>query len=227
MRQPAVRVPGRAPGLVPRRAAGSARRRVLGLALALGALAGCAGPAASPGITAPVATGPVATGPASSPSAALPSTCPGTPGAAPTPCTPAQLEELTTKAALYTEAEQVYRRFFELDGKLAMQGQDASPEVLALLGGPFVDSYKTERRELVGVTTSGYGLLVFVTPAPALVHAGSDVALSVCADGSGVSAFRAGQEVGKLAIVQATFYFKRIDGSMKIWGRTGTKVSSC
>ncbi len=227
MRQPAVPFPGRAPGLVPRRAAGFARRRALGLAVALGALAGCAGPAASPGVTAPVATGPVATGPVSSPSAVVPSTCPGTPGAAPTPCTPAQLEELTTKAALYTEAEQVYRRFFEEDGKVAVTGKDASPEVLALLGGPFMDSYRAERNGLLGVTASGYGEVRYVRPAPGAFAQGSEVAVLTCVDGSDYVAFGQGKELGHLPIRQSIYYLKRVDGTLRIWWQISAKVPTC
>lgn len=196
--------------------------QVAGLVIAGSVLAGCAGPnpTRSP-------TGPVATGPTSSPSAAAPTSCPGTPGTTPTPCTPDQVQELTTKAALYTEAEQVYRRFFEEDGKLSMSGQDASQEVLALLGGPFLDSYLAERSKLLGVTGDGYGVVSYVRPAPDQDYQGSDVAILVCADGSKNTAYRDGKALGPLGVRQSVFYLKRIDGSLRIWWQRSVKVTAC
>jgi len=159
--------------------------------------------------------------------AATPTLCPGTPGSAPTPCTAAQVEELAAKAALYLEAEQVFRRFFEEDGKLAMAGQKAGGPVMELIAGPFVESYTTERQELAGVTTTGYGEVAYLRSAPAQTHEGSDIALSVCVDGRNASAFRDGRLLGALATVQATFYFKQVNGQLKIWWRSGKKVTAC
>nr|NLI49366.1 hypothetical protein [Propionibacterium sp.] len=199
------------------------KRIILGAA-ALSALltGGCTGPAPTPTPTGPVATGPAAPSPA-----ATPSLCPRTPGATPTPCTQAQLDELVAKAALYAEAEQVYRRFFEEDGKLGMAGKDASPAVLELLGGPFVESYKAERKSLIGVTSNGYGDIRYVKPAPGQSEQGSEVALSVCADGSRYVAYRDGNQIGHLGTRQSVFFFKTVDGSLRIWWQLSTKVSSC
>ena len=108
-----------------------------------------------------------------------------------------------------------------------MKGQAASPEVLGMLSGPFVANYTAERRELVGVTTTGYGRLAYVKPAPGQTFEGAEVALSVCADGSQETATRDGRTLGPLAIVQATFYLARVDGELKIWWRSGKKVVSC
>ena len=196
--------------------------QVAGLVIAGSVLAGCAGPNPTPS-----PTGPVATGPTSSPSAAAPTSCPGTPGTTPTPCTPDQVQELTTKAALYTEAEQVYRRFFEEDGKLLVSGQDASGPVLDLIAGPFVESYQKQRHDLVGLTASGYGLVRYVRPAPGQAYQGSDVALAVCEDASAEVGRRDGRDVGRLSIVQSTYFLKRTEGALRIWWQDGKKVTSC
>ena len=199
-------------------------KRIARIATALAGLlaAGCAGPSPSP-----APTGPVATGPAMPSAAATPTLCPGTPGSAPTPCTAAQVEELAAKAALYLEAERVYRRFFEEDGQLGMSGKDASGPVLELLAGPFVESYKAERKSLIGVTANGYGDIRYVKPAPGQTEQGAEVALSVCADGSRYVAYRDGNEIGHLGTRQSVFFFKTVDGSLKIWWQLSTKVSSC
>jgi len=196
--------------------------QVAGLVIAGSVLAGCAGPNPTPS-----PTGPVATGPTSSPSAAAPTSCPGTPGTTPTPCTPDQLQELTTKAALYTEAEQVYRRFYAEDAKVGMAGKEASDEVLDLIAGPFADSYTAERKRQVGITTSGWGVIKSVRPAPGQNSQGSDVALIVCVDGSQDLGFRNGQTLGSLSILQSVYYLKTVDGSLKIWWQNAKKVPAC
>jgi len=199
-------------------------KRIALIATALAGLlaAGCAGPSPSP-----APTGPVATGPAMPSAAATPTLCPGTPGSAPTPCTAAQVEELAAKAALYLEAEQVYRRFFEEDGKVAMAGAAASDAVLALMTGPFRDSYLTERHRLIGTTASGYGQVAYVHPAPGQSYEGSDVAISACEDGSHSVVYRNGQELGRLGSRQSIYYLKRTDGALRIWWQKSTKVTSC
>jgi hypothetical protein len=196
--------------------------QVAGLVIAGSVLAGCAGPNPTPS-----PTGPVATGPTSSPSAAAPTSCPGTPGTTPTPCTPDQLQELTTKAALYTEAEQVYRRFFEEDGKVTMAGVQASPEVLALMSPDYAASYQKQRDSMLGLTTNGYGVISYVQPAPGLTYKESEVALAVCEDGSTATAYRNGKTLGQLDVRRSIFYFERHDGSLKILWQVSAAVPSC
>ena len=77
------------------------------------------------------------------------------------------------------------------------------------------------------MTSTGYGQLGYVRPAPGLEHNGSDAALAVCIDGSAETAYRAGKEIGHLGILQSTFYFKTVDGSLKIWWQKSRTVSSC
>lgn len=191
------------------------------------ALAGCA--AAPSGTPTPTvfAGGPASVAPASVAPSPVPTVCPGTPGATPTPCTAAQTEELRTKAALYAEAEEVYRRFFEESGKIGTSDSLESDPVLKLIAGPYVESYKRVWAESRGITTSGPGILAYVTPAPGLSYEGSDVALSSCADGSKETAFDGDKSLGPLPKVRSLTYLKMVDGSLKVWWQQGQVVESC
>ena len=108
-----------------------------------------------------------------------------------------------------------------------MAGINASEEVLALLAPAYGDSYKAQRKALAGVTTDGYGMVRAVRPAPGQAYNGSDIAIAVCEDGSKNRAFRDGKVLGSLGIRESIFYFKRVDGALKIWWQTSAKVPTC
>jgi len=147
----------------------------------------------------------------------------------PTPCTQAEYDKLRQQRQDYAAAEKVYRAFFDEDVKLLKSGELATPEVRLLLAGPMIDQYEMDKKRQhdAGVTGVGEVKLAYVRPSAATLKDGSQIALDVCKDGSGVAAYRDGVPAGNASIVRGHAFLTRVDGVFKIWSLDGEVVGSC
>jgi len=182
-------------------------------------LAGCT--PATPATPSPtvVGTGPTAAAPQCTPEA----------GGTATPCTEQQYAEQKKLDALYTEAENVYRRFVAEDVKLLRSGGLAEGPVLDLIAGPMIERYSSSRTEQhsLGITMTGEVKVVFVRRLVGQTHEGSELAVNSCLDGSGLVGTANGNDLGQGDIVVYTTYFKHVGGDLKIWWDEGKRVTSC
>jgi hypothetical protein len=110
-----------------------------------------------------------------------------------------------------------------MNSEVIRSGSLASPQVLALLGGPLIEDYKTtaKRQHDVGMTTDADIQLGYVRPSNVSPYQGSTVALDTCEDGSAVNAVSDGKPVMKLQIVKGHAYFTRVDGAFRLWWTDG------
>ena len=183
-------------------------------------LAGCT--PATPATPSPtvVGTGPTAAAPQCTPEA----------GGTATPCTEQQYAEQKKLDALYTEAENVYRRFVAEDVKLLRSGGLAEGPVLDLIAGPMIERYAQRKKEQhdLSITMTGDVVIGPVHRLPGYSYEGSEATLSTCLDGSGMVGYGpTGKNLGKGIVVVYNTYFKRVDGNLKLWWEKSQRAESC
>lgn len=185
-------------------------------------LTGC-GPAApaTSGTPTVVGTGPTA--------AATPLCTPESGGSA-TPCTQEQYEEMKKLDALYAEAEDVYRRFVAEDERISRDGSLATDEFKRLVAGELATEGETlyrQRHEEGVKAVGGEFVIKYVRRAPNQSYEGSLVALSACVDGTTASFEQNGKPVGKGSAISTTSFYKRFDGTLKLFKLDGRISTSC
>lgn len=174
--------------------------------------------------------------PSTSPTGATPTPTPTfmcTPeaGGEATECTQAQYDEMKAKDALYEEAEQVYRTFFEESVRLSRAGGATEPT--SVLRETSAGDYLKNMMEIFsgmhdrGVRARGMDPKLAVDRLPGRSKSGSVVALEVCIDSRGWSYFRGDEEVtpGRLAIDEV--YFARFGETLKMIGADGREAERC
>ncbi len=152
-------------------------------------------------------------------------------GGEPYECSARQHEEMVAKDQLYTEAEAVYRKFFEEDTRLLRSGGTKKPtkELLATATGAFLEDsmeyyrYVSHRRaRLVGGT-----IKLDLTRAAGLAKGGSLVALRACIDASSAKLVVAGKKQGTGHRGVDIVYFGRIGDDLMIQGADGEDDAKC
>lgn len=131
--------------------------------------------------------------------------------------------------ALYAEAETVYRRFFELDVALQKSGEEPSPEVLALVGGPFGDTFRDtkERQHDLGITYTGTIRMAYLTRAPGRAAADTTLALASCTVFDHIIAHQDDKDTPLNGVTKAIYSFRQQDGVMRIWYQETEEGESC
>ena len=119
-------------------------------------------------------------------------------GGSPYPCSSADYQEMKRKDALYTEAEQVFRRLIAEDERVARigGGDELTPEYKALLGNPdlreeklaIIRADKADGLRAVG----GEYRVAWIHRTPGASKAGSEVAVTGCVDLTSVRYLRKG-----------------------------------
>lgn len=147
-------------------------------------------------------------------------------GGAPYACTEVQHREMLTRNALYAEAEQIYRDFYEIDMKSYKAGQPASAEALALTVGEGADIVREAHVEGTQFTGEPVGI-VWIHRAAHASRAGSILALEACLDNSAASVHTKGSESGPGAIAQERAFFSQTPEGLRISYFEFHEVESC
>ena len=146
-------------------------------------------------------------------------------------CTQAQHDQMLALDKLYTEAEEVYRRYFEENSRIYRAGglTEPTPVLLETTTGDFLDeamaayrAMKKDGQKVVG----GEIKLVNVKRVPGQSTKGSLVSLDVCVDMSSTTVVsQSGSSAGFVGIEQT--FFGRFDGVLKIHNSAWEELDSC
>lgn len=169
-------------------------------------------------------------GPTTSPSPTY--LCTPEAGGEATPCSPEQYSEQLRLNVLYDEALKNYQRYFNENVKLQRAGgaDKASPNLLAVAGGPFLDATVTNLRQMreLGVKAGpGDFKLVRADRSPGAASRGYEVALATCVDGRGVPLLQGDATLKEGSLVAQTVFFKRDGGVLKLWDAEARPVEGC
>ena len=135
--------------------------------------------------------------------------------------------------ALYAEAERVLRRSFELEDRYMQTGNfdEYPPELYGVLADPYrslsIASFAFHKEN--GFRSSpGTTAVVTVRPAQGVSKSGSEVALAVCLDTRPSPLVDAnGNLVSPGGVLSVNYFFKRLDGVLKLFLAEGEEVESC
>ena len=146
-------------------------------------------------------------------------------------CTPHQHDEMITKDKLYTEAETVYRKFFEEDARIYRVGgiDEPTPALLETSHGQFIqDSMELYRGLLADARRlDGDVRLVSLLRRPGIAKESSLVVMAACTDARSARVLEHGKEVGRGYLIEELIYFGRFDGALKIQGADGQQEGKC
>ncbi len=153
-------------------------------------------------------------------------------GSSPYACAKVQYDAKAKEAALYTEAEQVYRKFFAEEERIYRAGgiTEPSPALLETATGKYLDDSMAIYRNLNqrGLRiVSGSSALVWVRRAPKATAQGSVVALKSCKDSSNEAMAVGDAKPTFGRVVQETAYFMRVGPALKIGLSSSEVVKSC
>lgn len=147
------------------------------------------------------------------------------------PCSQAEFQRMEERDALYAEAEQLNDKMQQIVDRLYREGvtETLMDDLKLIAAGSAREEFEflaksvQERKiKMVGGETR----IVSVKRNPAAKE-GSEIALSTCVDASSATLFMDGEDVGPGDPAIDHFYFKRVDGVMKIWAAESEHVESC
>ena len=136
--------------------------------------------------------------------------------------------------ALYAEAERVLRHSFELEDRYMQTGDfdEYPPELYEVLADPYLSLSQTafafhKENGFRGAPGTSAGLTVVALPATS--RSDSEVALAACLDTrSAPLVDSSGRVVSEGAISLMTYFFKHVDGKMKLFlADAGDEVDEC
>lgn len=153
-------------------------------------------------------------------------------GGTPAPCSQREFDDMMAKNALYAEAEDVQKKFqAHVDTALRLGGTDSlSPALESVVAGPARDTVADvlRKQKQQGIQFVGdLSKTVFVHRLVGETVDGSDVALAVCTDMRHVRIVQNGQDIGKGPIGLDKLFFKRVNGTLKIWTATTEPDPTC
>lgn len=152
-------------------------------------------------------------------------------GGTPAPCSKADHDAMVAKDALYAEAEQVYRKYFDERVRLWKAGGTLSstPVIDEVTTGPFKDDtlrqFKQQAEE--GWVVRGEVFLAVLRRNPGVSKGGSVVSLVACTDQTKGMAYQGSTPMTPGTYAKDVLYFDREGGSLKVWGADGSGVSTC
>jgi hypothetical protein len=153
-------------------------------------------------------------------------------GSSPYACYKVQYDAKAKEAALYAEAEAVYRKYLAEDERIYRLGgvDEATPVLLETTTGQYQTDAMGIYRDLrtLGVRlVEGNLTVVWVRRAPGSVPGGMVAALTSCVDGTQarLTNGKGGQEPG--SVVQETAYLSRVDGLLKLTTAKSSVAASC
>ncbi len=152
-------------------------------------------------------------------------------GGTPRPCSQAEYDAMVKKDALYAEAEQLYRRLFAEEMRLAKAGgaRDATPELEAILAETLLDQTVTIHRENYEEHYSFKGpqTLDWIRRAPGIETRGSLVAVTACRDATRFKIYRGTKYVGTGAAATETVFAKYFGDQLKLFFVQSEELTSC
>lgn len=152
-------------------------------------------------------------------------------GGAEYPCDQRAYDEMKATDALYAEAEEVFRRFFEEDNRIQLSGDyTITPIIQATTSGKFREKLVVVYGQLGEMKISGDGgepELKWVHRQPDLSRGGSEVALETCVDATAVVVLEAGTPAGKGLVTRNTYFFSREGTELKIIEHEGSEAAAC
>ncbi len=159
-------------------------------------------------------------------------TCTPDDGSSPYACPKVQYDAKAKEAALYAEAEQVFRKFFAEDERINRLGgvSEPTPVILETTTGRFQTDVMTGYRNLLaihGTATGGEFKIAWVKRQPKDTVDGSIVALLTCTDTSSVQMGAEGKAPSPGRVVQRIGYFVRDGVALKLTASRSKVVSSC
>jgi hypothetical protein len=153
-------------------------------------------------------------------------------GSSPYACPKVQYDAKAKEAALYTEAEQVYRKFFAEHERINRAGgiTEPTPALLETTTGEFLSGAIASYQSMKAVGASATGGTfdtVWIRHAPRDAAAGSIVTIKVCTDSHTVQMNTAGGSPEPGLINIRTLSFFRIEGVLKIGSGSFQQVARC
>ncbi len=159
-------------------------------------------------------------------------TCTPDDGSSPYACPKVQYDAKAKEAALYAEAEAVYRKYLAEDERIYRLGgvSEPTPVILETTTG----QYQTDAMSIYGdLKTLGVRLVegslnvVWVRRAPDSVPGGMVAAVTSCVDGTGarLTDGKGGLEPG--SVIQETAYLSRVDGLLKLTTAKSLVADKC
>ncbi|PKQ30802.1 MAG: hypothetical protein CVT62_12735 [Actinobacteria bacterium HGW-Actinobacteria-2] len=153
-------------------------------------------------------------------------------GSSPYPCHKVQYDAKAKEAALYAEAEAVYRKFFAEDERINRVGgaNEPTPVILETTTGRFQTDVMAGYRNLLaihGTATGGEFKIAWIKRQPKDSLDGSIVALLACTDASSVQMGARGKTPVAGPVIQYIGYFVRDGAALKLTAARSKVVSSC
>ena len=133
--------------------------------------------------------------------------------------------------ALYAEAERVVRRATQLEEQAIRQGPGSYPaELETLLADPYLSLSRVgvqQYWELGWTGAEGESAGLILRPQPGVHTEDSDLALEACLMATS-TVDRAGSAVALSETVHRTYFFKHVDGDLRLFTAThGQEVEQC
>ncbi len=153
-------------------------------------------------------------------------------GSSPYACAKVQYDAKAKEAALYTEAEQVYRKFFAEQERIYRAGgvTEATPVLLETTTGSYLAGSMVTFSDLVkfkGTATGGAFVLAWMKRVPYGTKTGAVTALQACVDSSSVTMRAAGAPPQPGKISSEIVFFTRDGQALKAFAFQTVKVARC
>jgi hypothetical protein len=153
-------------------------------------------------------------------------------GSSPYACPKVQYDAKAKEAALYTEAEQVYRKFLAEHERIYRLGgvTEPTPVILVTTTGSFQADVMAGYRNLIAThatATGGEFKIAWIKRQPKDTMDGSIVALMACTDTSTVQMSAQGKASTPGRIVERIGYFVRDGELLKLTAARSKVVSTC